>query len=101
MATAAIKQKFKEFNMKSRIVATVHDSVELVCPYTEIAQACEVVYDEMITYPYLKKVFGINFEVPLSVDVEVGRSFGDGVAVSFDEGTPTNLHEVSDYLSEN
>ncbi len=60
----------------------------------------KIVYDELVNYPQLRSLFGINFDVPLAIDMEVGRSFGDGVEVSFESGKPTNLKEVFDYLCE-
>jgi len=38
------------------------------------------VTDELVNYHYMKNNFGINLRVPLAVDVEVGSSFGNGVA---------------------
>ena len=94
-----VSERFKDLKLDARVVATVHDSLEIISSEKDLTQCLEVVYDELVNYPHLQHLFGINFEVPLSVDVEVGRSFGDGVSVSFDEGTPANIPEVRDYLS--
>jgi len=96
-----VSQRFKEESLDARVVATVHDSLEIISTEKDLSKCLEIVYDELVEYPHLRKLFGINFEVPLSVDVEVGRSFGDGVPVSFDEGIPTNIKEVTAYLNEN
>jgi DNA polymerase-1 len=95
-----VAKRFKDLNLGAKVVATVHDSLEIICDEKDLFQCLELVYDELVNYPHLRSLFGINFEVPLSVDMEVGRSFGDGVPVSFEEGTPTNIPEVIDYLSE-
>ena len=65
--------------MKAKVVATVHDSIELIAPKSETKKVVEIVKDELENYHYLKENFHINLKVPLAVDVEVGSSFGNGV----------------------
>ena len=62
-------------------MATVHDSVEIVSPPEETQEACEIIYDEMVNYPFIRKVFNMEFSVPLAIDMEVGKSFGGGEEV--------------------
>jgi DNA polymerase-1 len=96
-----VSKRFKEASVDAKVVATVHDSLEIICDEKDLFECLEIVYDELVNYPHLRSLFGINFEVPLAVDMEVGRSFGDGVSVSFTGGCPTNLSEVQTYLNEN
>tara|TARA_R110002096_G_scaffold70254_3_gene168450 strand:- start:1331 stop:1570 length:240 start_codon:yes stop_codon:yes gene_type:complete len=65
--------------MKAKVVATVHDSIELIAPKEETRRVVEIVKDELENYHYLKENFNIHLKVPLGVDVEVGTSFGNGV----------------------
>ena len=65
--------------MKAKVVATVHDSIELIAPKEETRKVVEIVSDELENYYYLRENFGINLKVPLGVDIEVGSSFGNGV----------------------
>jgi len=65
--------------MKAKVVATVHDSIELIAPKEETKKVVEIVKDELENYHYLKENFNIHLKVPLGVDVEVGTSFGNGV----------------------
>ena len=83
-----VSRRFEEQGMKARPVATVHDSIEIVCPEKEVTDTLTILYDEMVNYPTIKDIFNIHFDVPLSIDAEVGRSFGDGQAVEFVEGVP-------------
>ena len=83
-----ISRRFKANNLSARPVATVHDSVEVVCPDNEVENVLEILYDEMVNYPTIKEIFNIHFDVPLSIDAEVGRSFGDGKEIHFEEGKP-------------
>ena len=32
----------------------------------------------MVNFPYIRKHFGISFDVPLEIEILVGDSFGDG-----------------------
>jgi len=73
--------KIKDRGMKSRIVATVHDSVELIAPDEEVDDLCKLVHDELVNYPYIKEHFNIHLDVPLEIEILVGQSFGDGKEV--------------------
>jgi len=95
-----VSKRFKDSKLDARVVATVHDSLEIISAEKDLEKCLEIVYDELVHYPHLQNLFGINFEVPLSVDVEVGRSFGDGVPVVFENEKPTNLKELFSYLCE-
>lgn len=70
-------RRFKEAGLEATPVATVHDSIEIVCPKEEVQKTVEILYDEMVNYPTIKEVFNIHFDVPLAIDIEVGTSFGD------------------------
>jgi len=89
-----IRNRFRELGLDARIVATVHDSIELVSPYNEVEKVCEIVYNEMVNYPYIREKFNIQFDVPLAIDVEVGKSFGEGTPLQFVDGVPHNVEEV-------
>ena len=74
--------------MQAQPVATVHDSIEIICPQEEVKDALTILYDEMVNYPKIKVIFNIHFDIPLAIDAEVGKSFGDGEAVHFENGVP-------------
>jgi DNA polymerase-1 len=81
-------RRFKDSGLSARPVATVHDSIEIVCPKEEIKDTLTILYDEMVNYPTIKEIFNIHFDVPLAIDAEVGSSFGDGKEVEFKNGVP-------------
>ena len=82
-------------------MATVHDSIELICHKDDTKRCLEIIHDEMVNYPLLRKIFNIEFDVPLKIDAEVGFSFGDGIEVDFDaEGIPQNLKEIKEYMND-
>ena len=92
-------RRLKERALDARACATVHDSIELICHQDCISECLEIVYDELVNYPFIKENFGIHFDVPLKIDAEVGFSFGDGVEVDFHNGKPQNLNEIKEYLN--
>jgi DNA polymerase-1 len=85
-----IGKRLEDEKLDAKIVATVHDSIEIVSSMIDMKEVCEIIYDEMVNYPYIKKIFGINLSVPLKIDMEVGTSFGDGKQVEFSNGKMTN-----------
>ena len=92
-------RRLRESGIDARACATVHDSIELICHQDSISECLEIVYDELVNYPFIKENFGIHFDVPLKIDAEVGFSFGDGVDVEFKGGKPQNLNEIKEYLN--
>lgn len=79
----------------ARLVASVHDSIEIVCPREELEQVLAIMHYKMTQYPLLRKVMGFNCVVPLLIDIEAGKSFGHGTPVLFNEsGYPTNIEEI-------
>ena len=93
-----IRRSFVSNSLKARIVSTVHDSLELICPYDEIEQVTSIVYDQLVNYPYIREKFNIEFDVPLSIDVEIGKSFGEAVAVDYSGEQIHNLGSILDFL---
>ena len=43
-----IDNKLKEEGMQTRIVSTVHDSIEIISPDEEVDKACKIIYNEML-----------------------------------------------------
>jgi DNA polymerase I-like protein with 3'-5' exonuclease and polymerase domains len=81
-------RRFKQAGLKARPVATVHDSIEVICPEDEVKKTLTILYDEMVNYPTIRDIFKINFNVPLVIEAEVGKSFGEGEPVHFENGVP-------------
>tara|TARA_Y100000310_G_scaffold137913_1_gene136873 strand:+ start:12179 stop:13294 length:1116 start_codon:yes stop_codon:yes gene_type:complete len=92
-------RRLKREAVRAYPVATVHDSLEVVCHKEDLAKCLEILYDELVNYPFIKDKFNIHFDVPLKIDAEVGHSFGDGVEVDFHNGKPQNLSKIEEYLN--
>jgi len=76
-ALLGASRRFKEAGLQAVPVATVHDSIEIVCPKEEVRETASILYDEMVNYPTMREIFNIHMDVPLGVDLEVGTSFGN------------------------
>ena len=88
-------RRLKREAVRAYPVATVHDSLEVVCLKEDVEKCLEIIYDELVNYPFIKDNFNIHFDVPLKIDAEVGHSFGDGVEIVFDaDGSPNNLEDI-------
>jgi DNA polymerase-1 len=85
-ALLGIAKEFKKRGMNARPVATVHDSIEVVCPEDEVKEALDIMYHNMVDAPIMKEVFKLHFNVPFEIEAEVGNSFGDGKEVHFLDG---------------
>jgi DNA polymerase-1 len=77
-AVLGIVNTIKREGLRARLVATVHDSLEFICPKNETAHLCEMIRDEMENGNYMRDELGVQLTVPLAIDLEVGSSFGDG-----------------------
>ncbi|MBT4111477.1 hypothetical protein HOE37_06475 [Candidatus Woesearchaeota archaeon] len=119
---------FKEKNIRGRLVATVHDSIELVIHpsdlFTHFQEIMELFHkpdlqkagiSTLYSYPlqpltrenqqgsYLKESPISEWEIPFKVDIEVGPSFGSNIGIDFEESNGkyliTNPYEVSNYIN--
>jgi len=91
----SIDEEFGKRGMLARIDNSVHDSIELVCPKNEMVEVLEIIHYHMVVNPYMKSQFGIELSVPMSIDAEVGKSFGTGKEVEYTEdGRVLNKEEL-------
>lgn len=96
-----INNIFKLKNLKSRIVSTVHDSIESISLFEELEVTLDIIQKELINYTYAKRIFGIDLDVPLAAETLVGFSFGDGTEVAYDKERVSNLPNILTYLNDN
>ena len=93
-------QEFRNQGMQSRVVASVHDSIEVIAPKDELDEALMILNHKMTQYPYIRQVMGFNCAVPMAIEVEVGTSFGGGVEVKYNKsGGVSNIREVKNVLA--
>ena len=97
IAMIYIAREMEQRGMRGFPVATVHDSIEIVCPKDEVEDTLAIMRKHMVDYPVIKDLFGIEFEVPLEIEAEIGPSFGKAKAVGYNEyGMPVITKEELD-----
>lgn len=95
-----IQEAIDKLGIDARILATVHDSIELQCRMEDIKGVCELLNYILPNSDFLEDLFGFTLDVPMKVDVEVGVAFGLCVEAVFDDdGRMINLDEVLSYIN--
>lgn len=100
VAINAIDKELKAKGLQAKLFATVHDSIEILAPFEELDEVCGIIYNEMVNYPLMKEQWGIEFDVPMKVDIEVGPSFGVIKDAHMVDGRLTNGEELIEFTKE-
>jgi len=95
-AIKRLDSALKEGKYDASILATVHDSVELQCKKSQSKEVVELMKKTLMHTDDLSNYYGLDFKIPFEVDIEVGRSFGEGLEAKFDDDD--NLLNHSDIL---
>lgn len=77
VAMITIRKKMREHNLKSKIICQVHDSLVFDYINEELAVLVSIVkevYDNLAKY--ISEYFGIDFNVPMGGDIEIGETYG-------------------------
>ena len=77
----------------------MHDSGEFLVELEELDEALKIIDYYMVQNPIMTNRFGIKLDVPLSIEMLVGSSFGDGIEAFLENGVITNRNEVTEYLN--
>ena len=78
LALVLLYREFKRRGLKSRLVGTVHDALNLVVPEEEVSVVVPLVREIMENLP-LERMFGVHLDVPIIADVKLGRYWGDAL----------------------
>lgn len=87
----------QEMGVKFNFLASVHDSLELETDEENLEKTLMIVKYSMTDLKQFEK-YGIHFNVPFKADLEVGKSFGDGIKAEFNGNKVTNMIEVMKYF---
>ena len=94
-----VKKYSNHLGLDLDLLASVHDSVEVQCDIDEIKKVSELLKYSLQSTQDLPALYGFDFVVPFEVDIEVGKSFGDGIEATFtEEGVLTNHSELINYV---
>lgn len=98
MALTYIDDYIRENSKKSRIIATVHDSICLDCPPDEVTEMAKVVKFIMENLPIdflFIKWNGEKIRYPIKSEVEIGVTYND--LVEFDGEEYNNFRSTHGY----
>ena len=98
-AIKRLDDALKREKYDASILATVHDSVELQCNKSQAKEIIELMKETLMHTEDLKAYYGLDFKIPFEVDIEVGRSFGEGMEAEFDaNGNLVNHSDILNYV---
>lgn len=72
-----IYMRVKKAGLKSLLIGQVHDNILFDAVESEIDQLAKICTDAADHLPeYIKQVWGLDFNIPLSADIEIGDNYG-------------------------
>ena len=81
-ANIEIYNFLRESKFPAKVIANVHDSIEIICKKTHTSRLLPLIKKILVKPRILKEEFNLELSVPLEVDFEIGPSFGKGEKVS-------------------
>jgi len=96
-----LQKYLKASGLDAQILATVHDSVEVQCSKEDLKKTIELMRYVLESTGDFKDLYGLDFVVPFTVDVEAGHSFGDMIEAEFiGGGHLLNEAEILKYVKD-
>ena len=78
MVMGIIKHKVQKYNLKSRLILQVHDSLVWDAVDNETKDIYDISMHTFSHIPnYMKRVFNMDWQMPMSGEAKIGRSYGD------------------------
>lgn len=78
IARISLSNRMKKLGLKSKLVATVHDSIVLDCPDDEWEVVANLALKAVQDVPMnFERLFGKVFNLPLTAEVLYGKTLGD------------------------
>lgn len=77
IARVSLRKRMIKKNLKSLLISTVHDSIVSDCPSEEIPEMIQLHKEVFRDIPdNFKRKFGVEFNLPMRVELEVGDTWG-------------------------
>jgi DNA polymerase-1 len=76
LSMVLLEDRLPAAGVDGRFISTVHDALLFEIADADVAKALPIIKDTMESLP-LRKKFGIEVDVPIKVDIKVGRYWGD------------------------
>ena len=84
LAMILLEDRLPAAGVDSRFISTVHDALLFEIKDEHVPRALPIIKDTMEGLP-LRKKFGVNVDVPIKVDLKVGRNWGDAREIGREE----------------
>lgn len=86
LARLEANKRLKASGLEYKLVSTIHDSIVADAPESVAEDVGKILYDSIEYVPTLcKKVFGYDFSLPLTSEVQIGPNKKDMVEIKFDK----------------
>lgn len=99
MSLTIIDDYLTQYNLKSKLIITVHDSIVVDCPrdeFVQVADVCKYVM-ENLPYDFLKIDWnGETLQYPIEADYDVGFNYSD--LVGFDSDEFKSFNSIEGYV---
>lgn len=70
-----VHSRFRRYNLKSKLISTVHDSVVADCPDQEVGAVSEIMTDCFKCLPQaITKAYGVKWNLPMLGEVSIGTN---------------------------
>lgn len=93
-STIQIQRRFRELDLDAHVIGTVHDAINLEVKTELLPQVLPIIKSEMETPP-LRKLYGLNFDVPLVADISIGKYWGDAIELTEDQVNDFDMELVT------
>lgn len=81
LSMVSLQRQFRASELDCHSIGTVHDAINFECKIGELPRVLPIIKDTMESLP-LKRMFGVELDVPVVADLKVGRYWGDAVELS-------------------
>ena len=78
VARVSLASRFSKYKLRSLLISTIHDSLTSDSPPEEVDTVKEIMMDVFTDLPQnIKRVFGIDWNLPMCGEVTVGNNMKD------------------------
>lgn len=82
IARISLANRLNKYNMRSRLISTIHDSLTTDSPPDEVQNVTEIILDVFKDLPKnISKCYGVDWNIPLLGEVSVGPNMKDLVEI--------------------
>lgn len=84
LSMSMVAKQFKELDLDAKVIGTVHDASLFQVRQDQVGLAMPLIKDTMQNLP-LRRLFGVDIDVPIIADIKVGTHWGDAQELHEDQ----------------